>query len=155
VITGPLASPLSRDRLTGAQAAAAAAGRLDALQVAIGDFSIESGLAQARALLAGPAPPSAIFCFSDEMAMGALEAIRRQGLTCPADVSVVGFDDIRFVAHLDPPLTTVSQPMERIGHEAVRLLLAVLSGEAEAVRSITLPHALVVRASTARIRDSG
>ncbi len=154
VITGPLASPLSRDRLAGVRAAAAAAGRLDDLQVATGDFSIESGLAQALTLLAAAAPPSAIFCFSDEMAMGALEAVRRQGLTCPADVSVVGFDDIRFAAHLDPPLTTVSQPMDRIGHETVRLLLAVLSGEAETVRSVTLPHALAVRASTARIRGS-
>ncbi|MBI1197021.1 MAG: LacI family DNA-binding transcriptional regulator [Phenylobacterium sp.] len=148
VITGPLASPLSRDRLAGAQAAAAARGRTGELRVATGDFSIESGLEQADALLSGEAPPTAIFCFSDEMAMGALEAIRRRGLACPRDVSVVGFDDIRYAAHLDPPLTTVSQPMERIGHETVRLLLDVLSGAAHEARNVTLPHQLVVRAST-------
>jgi LacI family repressor for deo operon, udp, cdd, tsx, nupC, and nupG len=151
-ITGPLASPLSRDRLAGVRAAAAAQARADGLLVATGDFSIESGLSQALALLEAEAAPTAIFCFSDEMAMGALEAIRRRGLHCPRDVSVVGFDDIRYAAHLDPPLTTVSQPMDRIGHEAVRLLLEVLSGEAEAVRNVTLPHELVVRASTAAIR---
>jgi LacI family repressor for deo operon, udp, cdd, tsx, nupC, and nupG len=152
VITGPLASPLSRDRLAGVRSAAAARGLGAELRVATGDFSIESGLEQAAGLLAAEAAPSALFCFSDEMAMGALEAIRRKGLACPRDVSVVGFDDIRYAAHLDPPLTTVSQPMDRIGHETVRLLLAVLSGEAQAVRNVTLPHELVVRASTAAIR---
>jgi LacI family repressor for deo operon, udp, cdd, tsx, nupC, and nupG len=81
--------------------------------------------------------------------MGALEAFRRRGLRCPDDVSLIGFDDIRYAQHLDPPLTTVSQPMDRIGHEVVRLLLDVLSGQAEAVRNVTLPHRLVLRASTA------
>ena len=145
VITGPLASPISRDRLDGARAAAARHGA--ALAVATGDFSIESGLAQTTALLAADPRPTAVFCFSDEMAMGALEAFRRAGLACPADISLIGFDDIRYARHLDPPLTTVSQPMEAIGHETVRLLLEVLSGDAGAVRHVTLPHTLVVRAS--------
>jgi LacI family repressor for deo operon, udp, cdd, tsx, nupC, and nupG len=83
------------------------------------------------------------------MAMGALEAFRRRGLRCPADVSLVGFDDIRYARHLDPPLTTVNQPMDAIGHEVVRLLLAVLSGKAQAVEHVTLPHRLVLRSSTA------
>jgi LacI family repressor for deo operon, udp, cdd, tsx, nupC, and nupG len=149
VVTGPLASPLSRDRLAGAQAAAEQRGHAGELRVATGDFTIESGVARTLELLAAPRRPSAIFCFSDEMAMGALEAFRRCGLSCPGDVSLVGFDDIRYAAHLDPPLTTVSQPMDRIGHEVVGLLLEVLSGEAQAVRHVTLPHRLVVRASTA------
>jgi LacI family repressor for deo operon, udp, cdd, tsx, nupC, and nupG len=152
VITGPLASPLSRDRLAGARDAAAGAGRTDGLKVATGDFSIESGVREAAALLAAPERPSAIFCFSDEMAMGALEAIRRAGLACPGDVSLVGFDDIRFAQHLDPPLTTVSQPMDRIGQEVVRLLLDILAGRVERLEHVTLPHALVVRESTARLR---
>jgi LacI family repressor for deo operon, udp, cdd, tsx, nupC, and nupG len=151
VITGPLASPLSRDRLEGAQEAAARHRRTDDLRVATGDFSIESGLAQAELLLAGASPPTAIFCFSDEMAIGALEGVRRRGLACPRDISIVGFDDIRYAEHLDPPLTTVSQPMERIGHEVVRLLLDVLSGEADTVTHVTLPHRLIVRASTAAL----
>jgi LacI family repressor for deo operon, udp, cdd, tsx, nupC, and nupG len=146
VVTGPLASPISRDRLAGARAAADRHGAR--LAVAMGDFSIESGLVQTTALLAAGPRPSAVFCFSDEMAMGALEAFRRAGLACPADVSLIGFDDIRYARHLDPPLTTVSQPMEAIGHETVRLLLEVLSGDAAAVRHVTLPHTLVVRAST-------
>lgn len=149
VITGPLASPLSRDRLAGARRAAERAGEGAGLQVTHGDFSIESGLREAAALLALPQRPSALFCFSDEMAMGARQAIRQAGLACPADVSLVGFDDIRFAQHLDPPLTTVSQPMDRIGHEVVRLLLDILSGRAAGLEHVTLPHALVVRGSTA------
>jgi LacI family repressor for deo operon, udp, cdd, tsx, nupC, and nupG len=149
VITGPLASPLSRDRLAGVREAAEAGGRTGGLRVSTGDFSIESGVRETAAMLDGGDPPSAIFCFSDEMAMGALVAIRRAGLNCPKDVSLVGFDDIRFAQHLDPPLTTVSQPMDKIGHEVVRLLLDILSGRAEALEHVTLPHALVIRGSTA------
>lgn len=149
VITGPLGSPLSRDRLAGAEAAAARHGRSADLRVVTGDFSIDSGLAQALALLDESPRPTALFCFSDEMAMGALTAVRRRGLKCPQDVSLVGFDDIRFAAFLDPALTTVSQPMDRIGHEVVGLLLEILSGRATAPRHVTLPHTLVVRASTA------
>ena len=149
VITGPLASPLSADRLAGVRAAAARHGQAAALQVITGDFTIESGLHQATALLAGQDRPTAIFCFSDEMAMGALEAIRRAGLSCPRDVSLVGFDDIRFAEYLAPQLTTVSQPMDAIGHEVVRLLLDILKGRATTLQQVTLPHRLVVRASTA------
>ncbi|MET0274258.1 MAG: LacI family DNA-binding transcriptional regulator [Phenylobacterium sp.] len=149
VVTGPLASPLSRDRLAGAQAAADRGGT--ALSVAQGDFSIESGLTQTLALLDADPRPTAVLCFSDEMAMGALEALRRRGLRCPGDVSLVGFDDIRYARHLDPALTTVSQPKEAIGHEVVRLLLDVLSGRVDTVRHVTLAHRLIVRASTAAV----
>jgi LacI family repressor for deo operon, udp, cdd, tsx, nupC, and nupG len=149
VITGPLASPLSADRLAGVRAAAERHGHAGALQVVTGDFTIESGLRQAGALLNKPRRPTAIFCFSDEMAMGALEAIRRRDLNCPRDVSLVGFDDIRFAEYLAPQLTTVSQPMDEIGHEVVRLLLDILSGRATTLQQVTLPHRLIVRSSTA------
>lgn len=152
VITGPLVSPISRDRLAGVEAAATRHGRAADLVVATGDFSIEAGSDHAGVLLDRPDRPTALFCFSDEMAMGALDAIRRRGLACPADVSLVGFDDIRFARFLDPPLTTVSQPTAEIGHEVVRLLLEILSGSAEAPRNVTLPHSLVVRASTSAPR---
>ncbi|NQE61694.1 Transcriptional regulator, LacI family [Caulobacter sp. RHG1] len=148
VVTGPLASPISRDRLEGAKATAAEHDACDLLAVAVGDFSIESGSREARALLASQDPPTAIFCFGDEMAMGALGAIRELGLSCPGDVSVVGFDDIRYSRFVTPALTTVSQPMEQIGREAVRLLLDVLSDKIQEPISVTLPHALIVREST-------
>lgn len=149
VVTGPLVSPISSDRLAGVLSAAQRHGLASALRIAIGDFSIESGVRQTGELLDEPGRPTAIFCFSDEMAMGALEAIRQRGLRCPQDVSLVGFDDIRFAQYLHPKLTTVSQPKEQIGHEVVRLLLDILGGRATALQNVTLPHELVIRESTA------
>ena len=115
-----------------------------------GDFSIESGAAAAERLLGRREPPTAIFCFNDEMAMGAVETARRRGLRVPLDLSVVGFDDIRFARCVDPPLTTVAQPMRAIGEGTVRLLLEILNGDGEhAPESVTLPHTLTIRSSTA------
>jgi LacI family repressor for deo operon, udp, cdd, tsx, nupC, and nupG len=67
----------------------------------------------------------------------------------PEDFSVVGFDDIQFARYADPPLTTVAQPMREIGEGTVRLLLEILEGNEIAPVSITLPHTLMVRGSTA------
>lgn len=149
VVTGPLASPISSDRLAGVLSSAQRHGRASALRISIGDFSIESGVRQTGELLDEPGRPTAIFCFSDEMAMGAMEAIRQRGLRCPEDVSLVGFDDIRFAQYLHPQLTTVSQPKEQIGHEVVRLLLDILGERTTTLQNVTLPHKLIVRSSTA------
>ncbi|OHB26133.1 MAG: LacI family transcriptional regulator [Phenylobacterium sp. RIFCSPHIGHO2_01_FULL_69_31] len=150
VITGPLASPISRDRLAGVHTAAGARGQDAGLRIATGDFSIESGVRETLALLDGDPSLTALFCFSDEMAMGALDALRQKGLRCPQDVSLVGFDDIRFAKHLNPALTTVAQPMEQLGQEAVRLLLDIFAGRSQDFQQVTLHHRLVVRDSTAR-----
>jgi LacI family repressor for deo operon, udp, cdd, tsx, nupC, and nupG len=152
VITGPLASPISRDRLAGVHAAAAARGQEAALRVATGDFSIEAGVSETLALLNATPALTALFCFSDEMAMGAVDALRQHSLRCPEDVSLVGFDDIRFAKHLSPALTTVAQPMELLGQEAVRILLEILAGRMDDYQQVTLPHRLVVRDSTAAAR---
>lgn len=152
VVTGPLVSPLSRDRLRGAIARGRAAHAEQHLLIKSGDFTIESGAALVGDLLAQRDRPTAIFCFSDEMAIGAIGAARRHGLRVPDDLSVVGFDDIRFARHVDPPLTTIAQPMREIGEGTVRLLLAILQGDEIDPVSVTLPHRLVVRGSTARPR---
>ncbi|MDG3444241.1 LacI family DNA-binding transcriptional regulator [Nitrospirillum amazonense] len=152
VITGPLASPISRDRLDGVRASAARHRAETALRIATGDFSVESGEREAQGLLTGGDTPTALFCFSDEMAMGALAAARRAGRRCPDDLSLVGFDDIRFARYLDPALTTVSQPMEDLGRTAVALLLDILAGRQTTPRSVTLPHHLAVRGSTGPAR---
>ena len=117
-----------------------------------GDFSIESGAVAGERLLARREPPTAVFCFNDEMAMGVIEAARRRGIRVPGDLSVVGFDDIRFARHMDPPLTTIAQPMREIGEGTVRLLLDILNGHTVEPVSITLPHRLVVRGSTAPVK---
>ncbi len=150
IVTGPLVSPLSRDRLRGATERAAANQAEDSLVVLHGDFTIESGSAAGDQLLAAGEPPTAIFCFNDEMAIGVLGAARRRGLHVPEDLSLVGFDDVRYAAHMNPPLTTIVQPMQQIGEGTVRLLLDILNGRTVAPVSVTLPHRLVIRASTAR-----
>ena len=151
IVTGPLVSPLSRDRLSGATARAKEQKAMRDFVLVHGDFSIESGAAAAERLLGRTLRPTAIFCFNDEMAMGAIEVARRLGIRVPEQLSVVGFDDIRFARHMAPPLTTIAQPMRQIGEGTVRLLLGILSsgGDAETPESVTLPHKFVVRASTA------
>ena len=154
IVTGPLISPLSRDRLSGATARAK---KEQATRDFImhGDFSIESGAAAAERLLGRAQRPTAIFCFNDEMAMGVMAVARRLGMRLPLDLSVIGFDDIRFAQHTVPPLTTIAQPTRQIGEGTVRLLLRILSdgGETEVPASVTLPHKLVVRDSTAPPAD--
>jgi LacI family repressor for deo operon, udp, cdd, tsx, nupC, and nupG len=152
VITGRLESPISRDRLEGCRAAALAHNKLEDLIVVNGDFAVDSGALQTRVLLAGPIRPTAIFCFSDDMAIGALHALREAGLTCPKDVSVLGFDDIHNASFAYPPLTTIRQPMAEIGRRATELLVEILDGRSDGLKSITLDHALIVRGSTGPAR---
>src|SRR5262249_50497016 len=114
----------------------------------------ESGAKAAERLLAREEPPTAVFCFNDEMAMGVVEVARRCGVRVPRDLSVVGFDDIRFAGHMDPPLTTIAQPMREVGEGTVRLLVDILEGRSIAPVSVTLPHTLMVRESTARAKTA-
>lgn len=150
VITGPAISPISRDRLTGALRAADRHGLGDQLQLRAGDYSAASAFQRAGELLAGGV--SAIFCFSDEMAMGAISAIAQAGLSCPGQVSVIGFDDLPLARFFSPPLTTIAQPKGLIGQRAVELLVDILRGTTPARRQLTLTHDLVIRNSTAPAR---
>lgn len=148
VVTGPLSSPLSRDRLDGATRAAQARGLEGQLVVRPGEFTIEAGERETAQMLAMADPPTAIFCFSDEMALGALAAVRRAGRDCPRDVSVIGFDDIHFARFMVPSLSTIRQPMAQIGQETVRMLHNILTDGEAMPGSLTLPHELVTRDST-------
>lgn len=149
IVTGPLVSPLSRDRLMGAMTRAKRQRAQQDVIVIQGDFSIESGAVAAEQLLGRRQPPTAIFCFNDEMAIGVLQTARRRQVRVPDDLSLVGFDDIRFARCTDPPLTTVAQPMRAIGEGCVQLLVQILDGSGNAPASVTLPHTLTIRASTA------
>ncbi len=150
IVTGPMVSDLNRDRLQGAFASAKTAAAEDDLVVMHGDFTLESGEASAERLLSRPQPSTAIFCFNDLMAIGAMNVARRRGLRLPEDLSVVGFDDIAFARYTAPPLTTIAQPVKEMGQEMVRLLLEIVKGRSLAPVSVMLPHQLVVRGSTAR-----
>jgi DNA-binding LacI/PurR family transcriptional regulator len=95
--------------------------------------------------------PTAILAMSDAIAIGAIRGLRDRGLSIPADVSVVGFDDIELAETTDPPLTTVHQPIRGKGEEAARLLLSVLAGREEPAGHRRLATRLIVRASTASV----
>lgn len=146
IITGPLVSPISHDRLAGAMAVAKRHGLQDRLQVRTADYSAKLAFEQAGGLIAHKV--SAIFCFSDEMAMGAISAIAAAGLSCPGDVSVIGFDDLPTARFFQPALTTIAQPKGLIGRRTVELLVEILRDPESPIRQVTLPHELVVRDST-------
>ena len=148
VITGPEISPISRDRLTGVRQAIDRHGLSTGLCVRVGDYSAGSGFALAGQLLAEGV--TALFCFSDEMALGALSAVDDAGLTCPGNVSVMGFDDLPLARYFRPALTTIAQPKGMIGRRTVELLVDILRGVDCPAEQVTLDHDLVVRSSTAR-----
>ncbi|WP_205741031.1 LacI family DNA-binding transcriptional regulator [Haloactinopolyspora alba] len=150
VIAGPRRLLCSRARLDGYRAGLRAAGlTLDDELVQEGDFYHESGFDGANALLKLDDPPTAIAASSDQMAIGAYEAVRRQGLRVPADVSIVGFDDLPEVRWASPPLTTVRQPLSEMGAVAARTVLRLAAGEPEASPRLELATTLVPRESTA------
>jgi DNA-binding LacI/PurR family transcriptional regulator len=91
-----------------------------------------------------------VICGSDVLALGAIRAVRRAGLSVPGDVSVVGFDDSAFMNCTDPPLTTVRQPIEAMGKAAVALLVNQIENVAVYPEELLFEPELVVRGSTGR-----
>lgn len=116
-----------------------------------GDGRPEAAIEAVDELLALSAPPTAICCYNDMTALGAMRAIRARGLRVPEDVSVTGFDDLFFAAYLQPGLTTVRQPMRRMGQLALENLLKLMSGE-ESVAQSRVEAQLIVRTSTGRAK---
>jgi DNA-binding LacI/PurR family transcriptional regulator len=143
-IAGPQDMVAGVDRLAGYH------GELNAAQrrsvVAVGDFTRESGALAMRQLLEEDPALDAVFAASDLMAHGALRTLRAAGRRVPDDVAVVGFDDIELARYTEPPLTTVRQPIVRVGRTLVRQLLRLAAGE-EIEPSVVLPTSLVVRGS--------
>jgi LacI family transcriptional regulator len=149
-ITGPMGWPASIDRLAAYRAAMAGA-QLPLCDELIcrSDFQIEGGYQAAKRLLALPEPPTAIFAFNDNMAMGTLTAARELGLTLPRDLSIVGFDDSLMAALATPQLTTVRQPLQEMGRIAASLLCRMLDRQPLEAARIELSTRLIVRGSTA------
>ncbi len=102
----------------------------------------------AKQLLARKQPFTALFAYNDISAIGSICAFQEAGLRVPADVSVVGFDDIQAAAFTSPTLTTVRQPLERMGEIAASTLLDRIEGRAEYVPEIAIEPQFVVRQST-------
>lgn len=149
-IAGPSSSPICVDREQGYQLALQRA-KIPAnpALTAVGDFSIEAGERAIELFLSQGQTFSAVFCSNDEMAIGAMRALSAHGLRVPDDVSVVGFDDIRFARYTSPSLTTVAQPKNALGREAMTMMIELLNDPEVPPRKRVLSADLVVRGSTA------
>lgn len=150
MLSGPAQWPCCRARLDGYRAAMDGAGvPMDPDLVRISTLYVEGGLADGRELLAMPDPPTAIFAANDLQALGVYEAARQAGVRIPAELSVVGFDDLSFTRWSGPPMTTVRQPLEQMGATAARMIIDLAAGQSPDQRRIELATELVVRESTA------
>ncbi|MFN2441927.1 MAG: LacI family DNA-binding transcriptional regulator, partial [Thermoanaerobaculia bacterium] len=146
-ISGPEGNADATERLRAWREAMRAAGveRIDELLV-IGDFSETAGYEAGYTILSRERRPTAVFAANDAMAIGALCAIREQGVRVPQEMAVVGFDDIPIARFVSPPLTTVSVEIAELGRRAFELLLEASEQDREP-RLEVLPTHLVIRES--------
>jgi DNA-binding LacI/PurR family transcriptional regulator len=121
--------------------------------VAHGNGKPEGGTEAMEKLLAGSEVPTAVFCYNDMTAIGALKAVRSRGLTVPGDISLAGFDDLPLTLYMEPPLTTVRQPKYQMGRLAMEVLLKLMAGE-EATQNVRVTGEVIVRGSTAPPREN-
>ncbi len=112
-----------------------------------GSYSHEGGYKAACQLLELAEPPEAVFCADDLIALGAMMAAEAMGYVVPDDLAIVGFDGLETGAYVNPPLTSVYQPMEPIGREAVKMLLWRIENPEEDLRETVLPTELLIRRS--------
>lgn len=147
LVLGPEDHVPSQRKLAGALQVAEAAGRpIDPRLVVNTHYSLEAGQAAATRLFAEGA--TAIICMSDPIALGAIRAARRAGLRVPEDVSIVGFDDSALMNAVDPPLTTIRQPIEPMGRMIIDLLVGLMAGGSLEPEEYLFEPELVVRGST-------
>jgi LacI family transcriptional regulator len=148
LIRGPARHPFSQALTSGYRRALHEAG------IPLGDRLVvetplhpEGGYAATEILLKGPGRPTAIFT-NDDVAIGALRAIHDRGLAVPADIALVGYDDIEYAAHTTPPLTTVAVPKEEMGRLAVRRAIAQIEqGDRHVFSTTVVFHTLLIRSS--------
>ncbi len=153
-ITGPINVILSRDRLRGFQQAMMSHDlEIDSAYIQEGDFTFESGYHQMLKLLALETPPSAVFAFNDEMAMGAIKAVKDSHMLIPEDVAIVGFDNIKMASVIEPNLTTIDQPKYEIGKKAMELLLNLINGESLQKKKFVMKDELIVRESSSKTEN--
>jgi len=150
VVAGSLQTASSTGRLEGYWAALKEQGLAyeeGLVQEGLFERGIETGWRGAEKLFAMKKPPTAIFAFSDELAVGVMQAARERGLQIPKDVALVGYDNIEYSAHLHPALTTVSQDPRAIGATSCQMLIDLLRGKSVEERQVRIPVKLIVRDS--------
>lgn len=150
LLTGPNGLRSVRERRRGYRDALRRAGiEPDGGHILSGPFSEEFGAAALSRLSGTPASPTAIFAASDAIALGALRAASALGLAIPADLSIVGFDDVPAAGYVSPRLTTVRTPVERMAAAAVTTLVERMTKPSTHARSTVIPVALVTGDSVA------
>lgn len=125
---------------------------IDPAHIAFGETGMPEGGAQGmRKLLDLEKMPTAVVCYNDMMAVGAIQAAHQADLRVPEDISVTGFDNIDLAAYINPPLTTFHQPRYELGQQAANMMLRVLNGDKRSQQPdvVVLRGELIVRASTA------
>ncbi|HEY6991673.1 MAG TPA: LacI family DNA-binding transcriptional regulator [Bryobacteraceae bacterium] len=122
-----------------------------------GGMQAETGYRFGRALVRLATPPTAVFCSNNKVLLGFMRALAEAGVECPADISVVGFDDFTWTENFHPPLTVVYQPARELGRQAMHLLLSRIESGAAAAecQRVQLRPELHVRQSTARVEEAG
>jgi LacI family transcriptional regulator, repressor for deo operon, udp, cdd, tsx, nupC, and nupG len=151
-VSGPAENVLERERFRGYQNGLRASGlAFDPDLVVAGDYTLESGVRAGEDLLRRTKRPTAVFCTSDEMAIGIVRTLSSAGVRVPEDISVAGFDDIEFAAAAQPALTTIHQPRRELGQTAATVLIDLLQGRSAAKR-IRLKTELITRDSVAAPR---
>jgi LacI family transcriptional regulator, repressor for deo operon, udp, cdd, tsx, nupC, and nupG len=147
-ITGPMDVVLSRDRLRGFQQAMMIHElTIPPAYIQEGNYGLKSGYSQMIKLLALEELPTAVFTFNDEMAMGAIKAIKDYGMKVPDDIAVVGFDNLEISAVFEPGITTIQQPKYEIGEQAMDLLIKLINGVLLSKKKFVLQDELIVRES--------
>jgi LacI family xylobiose transport system transcriptional regulator len=150
IITGPESMMASTARLSGYRAALEAAGLpVQREYIRPGQFHRDDGVKEGRHLLSGVEPPTAIFASSDLQALGVYEAARSLGLRVPADLSVVGYDDLAIAQWVGPPLTTIRVPLAEMATQAMHLVTRLRDEPELAFSRFDMATSLVVRESTA------
>jgi LacI family transcriptional regulator len=148
-LTGPPKMAAGQDRLAGYREALELHGiPVEEGLIVEGDFTESGGFVGMQRLL--PAEPTAVFVASDMMAVGALKALRQAGRRVPEDIALVSFDDIPVASAIEPPLTTVRQPIGQMAALAVETLLDLIEHPGSGPRRIVLPTQLVIRESCSK-----
>ena len=148
IITGNLKKSVAQNRLQGYKNALSEAKiALNPHWIVESHFDFEGGVLGIQSLLTQSSRPTAVFCCSDTIAVGAYQAIQQQGLRIPQDLSIMGYDDIELARYLSPPISTICQPKAELGKLAVEALLQRIKNPNENYRTLVLEPTCVLRES--------
>lgn len=152
VVSGPVGIMSAHERLAGALAALQEAKiPISDENILMGGYDDDFGVRMARKIMALTDRPSAVFAASDYVAIGMMRAFKQGGIRVPHDISMIGFDDVSFCEMIEPPLTTVRQPIKKLGSTAIQCLLDLISNKPTTPLT-RLPLRLIERQSVARLQ---